>query len=84
MSDSLKNDILQAIQTEVQHSKPKIPIWEKAAMTLEEAAEYSSIGINQLREITNQQGCPFVFWIGRRRLIKRRAFDKYIDNLHVV
>ena len=30
-----------------------IPIWEKSNLTLEEAAAYSNIGINKLREITN-------------------------------
>lgn len=29
-----------------------VPIWEKSNLTLEEAAAYSGIGINKLREIT--------------------------------
>ena len=28
-----------------------VPIWEKSNLTLEEAAAYSGIGINKLREI---------------------------------
>ena len=31
----------------------QVPIWEKSNLTLEEAAAYSGIGINKLREITN-------------------------------
>ena len=31
----------------------EIPIWEKSNLSLEEAAAYSGIGINKLREITN-------------------------------
>lgn len=31
----------------------EVPIWEKTNLTLEEAAAYSGIGINKLREITN-------------------------------
>ena len=31
-----------------------VPIWEKSNLTLEEAAAYSGIGINKLREITNE------------------------------
>lgn len=61
-----------------------IPIWQKVSMTIEEAAEYSSIGINTLREITNDPHCPFIFRIGRRCLIKRKSFENYIENLHVV
>ena len=32
----------------------EIPIWEKSNLSLEEAAAYSGIGINKLREITNE------------------------------
>ena len=52
-----------------------IPIWEKANLTLEEAAAYSGIGINKLRELTNEKNCDFVLWVGNKRLIKRRKFD---------
>lgn len=33
----------------------EIPIWEKANLTLEEAAAYSGIGTGKLREITNDK-----------------------------
>ena len=65
-------------------SETVVPIWKKAALTLEEAAAYSNIGINKLREITNADNCAFVFWVGTKRLIKRILFDNYIDGLHVV
>lgn len=58
----------------------EILIWEKANLTLEEAAEYSGIGTGKLREITNDKNCNFVLWVGRKRLIKRRLFDKYIEQ----
>ena len=47
-----------------------VPIWEKSNLTLEEAAAYSGIGINKLREITNEDKCKFVLWVGNKRLIK--------------
>ena len=53
----------------------QVPIWEKSNLTLEEAAAYSGIGINKLREITNEDKCKFVLWVGNKRLIKRRLFD---------
>ena len=55
-----------------------IPIWEKVTLTVEEAAEYSNIGINKLREITSEPRCNFVLYIGKRKLIKRKEFEKYI------
>lgn len=61
-----------------------IPIWEKTNLTLEEAAAYSNIGINKLREITNEQNCDFVLWVGNKRLIKRRQFDAYLNRTYSI
>ena len=57
-----------------------IPIWEKSNLTLEEAAAYSGIGMNKLRNLTNDHNCKFVLWVGNKRLIKRRLFDQYIEG----
>ena len=58
----------------------EVPIWEKSNLTLEEVAAYSGIGINKLRDLTSEQDCRFVLWVGSKRLIKRRLFDKYIEQ----
>lgn len=58
----------------------EVPIWEKSNLTLEEAAAYSGIGINKLRDLTSRQNCQFVLWVGSKRLIKRRLFDKFIEQ----
>ena len=58
----------------------EVPIWEKSNLSLEEAAAYSGIGINKLRELTNEKDCRFVLWVGNKRLIKRRLFDQYIEQ----
>ena len=60
--------------------KYEVPIWKKSNLTLEEAAAYSGIGINKLRELTNQRGCNFVLFVGTKRLIKRRLLDAYIEK----
>ncbi len=60
--------------------KHEVPIWEKSNLTLEEAAAYSGIGINKLREITNEPGCNFVLFVGTKRLIKRRLLDAYLEK----
>ena len=54
-----------------------VPISEKSNLTLEEAATYFNIGINKLREMTNPKECNFVLWVGKKRLIKREALEKY-------
>ena len=58
----------------------EVPIWEKSNLSLEEAAAYSGIGINKLRDLTSEQNCQFVLWVGSKRLIKRRLFDKFIEQ----
>lgn len=62
----------------------EVPIWEKSNLTLEEAAAYSGIGINKLREITNDERCQFVLWVGSKRLIKRRLLDKFIEGSYSI
>ena len=59
----------------------EVPIWEKSNLSLEEAAAYSGIGINKLRELSNEKNCRFVLWAGSSRLIKRRLLDEYIEQL---
>lgn len=61
-----------------------VPIWEKSNLTLEEAAAYSGIGINKLRELTNDEKCRFVLWVGNKRLIKRKLFDEYIERCYSI
>ncbi len=58
-----------------------IPIWRKANLTIEEAAIYSGIGQNKLRELTDADDCTFVLWIGSKRLIKRKMLDKYMATV---
>lgn len=58
-----------------------VPIWEKSNLTVEEAASYSGIGRDKNKEISNGDNCPFVLWIGTKRLIKRKQFDACIDKM---
>ncbi len=64
--------------------KPDIPVWEKSNLTLEEASAYFGIGINKLRELTNDSDNKFVIWVGNKRLIKRRLFEEYLERLYSV
>lgn len=62
----------------------EVPIWEKQNLTIEEAAAYSNIGVKKLRELTADQNCHFVLWIGNRRLIKKQKFDKYVNDSYSI
>ena len=57
-----------------------IPIWEKAMLTKQEAALYSNIGINKLEEMLKVPNCPFVLYVGKKKLIKRREFEEYLSE----
>lgn len=46
--------------------------------------EYTGIGRDKLYELTNPEDCPFVLWIGNRRMIKRRVFDEYIEKCYSI
>ena len=62
----------------------EVPIWFKLNITVEEAVAYSDIGRDKLYELTNREDCPFVLWIGTKRLIKRKKFDEYIESVNLI
>ena len=64
--------------------KNEVPIWERTALTLEEAAAYSGIGVGKLRQISNDQRCDFVLWNGRKRVLKRRKLDEYLEQAYSI
>lgn len=52
--------------------KSDIPVWEKLNITIEEAADYSGIGMHKIRELMKEKDCDFVLKIGsKKNLIKR-------------
>lgn len=60
----------------------EVPIYQKLNLTIEEAAIYSNIGQNKLRQLTDDEQCTFVLWVGSKRLIKRKQFDEYIAKAY--
>ena len=61
-------------------AKGEVPLWEKMTLTIEEASAYSNIGLNKLREMCDKPHCSFVLFVGRKKLIKRKAFEEYISK----
>lgn len=57
-----------------------VPIPQKLTLTIREAAEYSNIGINKIEQMLRQPGCPFVLYVGTKKLVKRKKFEDYIHN----
>ena len=55
-----------------------VPIWERTTLTLMEAVQYTGIGRDKLREISDREDCDFVLWVGNKRFLKREKLDEYI------
>lgn len=62
------------------YTQKEMSISEKVNLTLQEASAYFNIGINKLRELTNADDCQYVLWVGSKRLIKRKLFEKYLEG----
>lgn len=69
-------------------SKPmeieKVPIHLKMTLTIKEAAEYSNIGINKIDSMLRDPNCPFVLYIGAKRMVKRKEFEEFIREQMVI
>ena len=62
----------------------KIPIYKKLTLTIREAAEYSNIGINKIDSMLKQPNCPFVLYVGSKKLVKRKAFEDYLETKIII
>lgn len=70
------------LEVQERNKKCEVPIWHKQNLTLEEAAEYSNIGIHRLTSLIKQPECNFVLFIGNnKKLIKRKLFDEFINSV---
>lgn len=57
-----------------------VPIHLKMTLTVKEAAEYSNIGINKIDSMLRSPSCPFVLYVGTKKLVKRREFEQFISQ----
>lgn len=61
-------------------NKINVPVWEKINLTVNEAAELSNIGICKIYDMIKNPECNFVLHVGTKQLIKRKLFEKYLEN----
>lgn len=67
-------------EIEVKKVNNTIPICEKFNLTIEEASKYFNIGRDKLYELIKEDNCKFVLHNGRNILIKRKMFERYLEN----
>ncbi len=73
----------------MKRSKIEIPVSERYCLTVEEAAAYSLIGQDKLRQIiaddtqndSGERALDFVLYVGKTIRIKRPQFEKYLENV---
>ncbi len=62
-----------------------VPVWAKYNLTVAEASAYFGIGESKLRSIISENmGADFVLQNGRKLLIKRKAFEKALDQTSTI
>lgn len=53
------DDEILRYKQRLEEQAAQTPIWEKACLTIEEAAEYTGIGRTKLRALVRQKKCSF-------------------------
>lgn len=61
-----------------------IPVYKKAVLSAQEASEYSNIGIHKIQELLRTPNCPFVLYVGTKKLVKRKLFEDFINKQLVI
>ena len=56
----------------------------KVTLTIREAAEYSNIGINKIDSLLRTPNCPFVLYVGTKKLVKRKEFEEFISQRLII
>ena len=69
---------------QMENSINQVPIHLKMTLTAKEAAEYSNIGINKIDSMLRSPNCPFVLFVGSKKLVKRKEFEQYISQALVI
>ena len=84
---SAQGGIIEEVQMPpmvLQRKRLAVPIQVKVLLTLEEAAEYTGLGMQELRNISNFDSCDFVLWNGSKRLFKREKLKAYLEEAYSI
>ena len=61
-----------------------VPIWTKMLLTIDEASAISGLGTDKLRQLSDDEECPFVMWNGSKRLFKRTKLEEYLIKAYSI
>ena len=69
----------------INNNRERVPIESRYALTVEEAAEYFRLGRKKIRCLAEDNPTAGIaLQNGNRLLIKRRAFEDFLDRLDAV
>lgn len=85
MEEIKENDLLRLADEGISETVSKktvreIPTEQKIALTVPEAAELSNIGQNKINKLLKTPNCPFALFVGTKKLVKRKEFEKFLNN----
>ena len=66
------------------NSPENVPIHLKTLLTIREASEYSNIGINKIDSMLRTPNCPFVLYVGTKKLVKRKEFEEFLSSRVII
>ena len=61
-------------------AKNTVPIHLKVTLSIKEANQLTGIGINSIEDRLREPNCPFVLFVGTKKMIKRKEFEEYISK----
>ena len=59
----------------------RVPIHLKITLTIREADD---IGINKIDSLLRTPNCPFVLYVGTKKLVKRKEFEQFISQKLII
>lgn len=75
---------INTVEANETKKREAIPLNQKVLLTLEEAAQYTGLGVNKLRDISNDEHCTFVLWNGSKRMLKRTKLEDYLSAAYSI
>lgn len=58
-----------------------VAIKDKVLLAIKEAAAYSYIGINKLDSLLRAPDCPFVLFVGSKKLVDEKSLKSFCQKL---
>jgi hypothetical protein len=56
----------------------------KLCLTISEAVAYSGLSRYRIASMLKEPNCPFVLYVGSKKMVKRAEFDHFIHNVNKV